>query len=113
MIFHALQFVFSGSIGLTKKFVWYFRQAGSSSAYLSLTSFGTILLDCIVTVVTLARIKKTTQLVNFCVVTSILKMEEKKQYFWLIMLYCFKKGKMQLKCREKICTVYGEGAVTG
>ena len=31
---------------------------------------------------------------------------------WLIMLYYFKKGKMQLKCREKIYAVYGEGAVT-
>ena len=28
------------------------------------------------------------------------------------MLYYFKKGKMQLKRREKICAVYGEGAVT-
>ena len=35
---------------------------------------------------------------------------EKKQHFWPIMLY-FKKV-TQLKCKKKICAVYGEGAVT-
>ena len=38
-------------------------------------------------------------------------MEEKKQHFWPIMLYCFKKGKNATETQKKICAVYGEGAV--
>ena len=38
-------------------------------------------------------------------------MEENTHRFWRIMLYYFKKGKNN-KCK-KICTEYGEGAVTG
>ena len=35
------------------------------------------------------------------------------QHFWHIMLYYFKKGKNSTeKHTEKICAVYGEGAVT-
>ena len=34
------------------------------------------------------------------------------QHFWHIILYYFKKGKMQLKWKKKICAVYGDGAVT-
>ena len=57
--------------------------------------------------------KKTPKLVNFCVAILILKMEEKKQYFWHIMLYYFKKSKNATETHKKICAVYGEGAVTG
>ena len=39
-------------------------------------------------------------------------MEEKKQHFWHIMLYYFKKGKNTTETHKKICAVYGEGAVT-
>ena len=39
-------------------------------------------------------------------------MEEKKQHFWYIMLYYFKKGKSAIKMQKKICAVYGEGALT-
>ena len=39
-------------------------------------------------------------------------MEEKKQHFWHIMLYYFKKGKNTTEAQKKICVVYGEGAVT-
>ena len=39
-------------------------------------------------------------------------MEEKKQHFWHIMLYYFKKGKNASEVQKKICAVYGEGAVT-
>ena len=46
---------------------------------------------------------------NFYVAILISKMEEN---VWHITLYFFKKGKMQLKCKKKICAVYGEGAVT-
>ena len=49
---------------------------------------------------------------NFCVAISTLKMEEKKQHFWHIMLYYFKKGKNATETQKKICAVYGEGAVT-
>ena len=38
-------------------------------------------------------------------------MEENTQHFWHIVLYYFKKGKMQLK-QKKIRVVYGEGAMT-
>ena len=33
-------------------------------------------------------------------------MEEKKQRFWHIMPYYFKKGKTQLKCETKLCSVW-------
>ena len=39
-------------------------------------------------------------------------MEEKKQHFWHIMLYYFRKGKNATEMHRKICVVYGEGAVT-
>ncbi|MCG5651127.1 hypothetical protein L0P53_14440, partial [Holdemanella sp. DFI.5.21] len=62
----------------------------------------TVLLDCIVTAVISACIKKSlSKLVNFCVATLILKMEENKQHFWYIMLYYFKKGKNKLKSKKK------------
>ena len=49
---------------------------------------------------------------NFCVAILILKTEEKKQHFWHIMLYYFKKGKNATETQKKICAVYGEGAMT-
>ena len=49
---------------------------------------------------------------NFCVAILILKMEKKKQHFWHIMLYYFKKGKNATKRQKKICAMYGEGAAT-
>ena len=39
-------------------------------------------------------------------------MEENKQHFWHVELYDLKKGKNAMETQEKICTVYGEGAVT-
>ena len=36
----------------------------------------------------------------------------KKQHFWQITLYYFKKGKFATEMPEKTCVVYGEGAVT-
>ena len=56
--------------------------------------------------------KNISKLVNFCVAILILKMEEKKQHFWHIMLYYFKKGKNATETQKKICAMYGEGAVT-
>ena len=38
-------------------------------------------------------------------------MEENKQHFWDIMLYYFNRGKMKLKCKKKICTLYAEDSV--
>ena len=55
--------------------------------------------------------KDLSKLVNFCVAILILKMEEKKQHFWPIMLY-FKKGKNATEMQKKICAMYGEGAAT-
>ena len=35
------------------------------------------------------------------------------QHFWhIIWLYYFKKGKNATETQKKICTVYGDGAVT-
>ena len=45
---------------------------------------------------------------NFCV----LKFEENMQHFCHIVLYYFKKGKNTTETQQKICAVYGEGAVT-
>ena len=40
-------------------------------------------------------------------------MEEKKQHFWHIMFYYFKKGKNTTEMQNlHTCAVYGEGAVT-
>ena len=74
---------------------------------MSLTSFKTIFLDCIVTAVISACIKKkkVSKLVNFCVAILILKMEDKKQHFWHIMLYYFKKGKNATEMQKMICAV--------
>ena len=59
------------------------------------------------------RLKKDlSKLVSFCVAILTLKMEEKEQYFWHIMLYYFKKGKNATETQKKVCAVYGEGAVT-
>ena len=75
---------------------------------MSLTSFETILLDCIVTIV-ITYLKNTSKLVNFYVAILILKIEQNMQHFWHIMLYYFKKDKnateMQKKyvqCMEKV-----------
>ena len=38
--------------------------------------------------------------------------KEKKQHFQHTTLYYFKKGKDATETQEKICAVYGEGAVT-
>ena len=42
---------------------------------------------------------------NFCVAILILKMEDKKQHFWHIMLYYFKKGKNATEMQKMICAV--------
>ena len=42
----------------------------------------------------------------------MLKMEEKKQCFWHIILHYFKKGKNATEMQKMICAVRGEGAVT-
>ena len=39
-------------------------------------------------------------------------MEENAQHFQQIVLYYFKKGKNATKTQKKICTMYGEGAMT-
>ena len=49
---------------------------------------------------------------DFCVAFLIFKREENTQHFQHVMLYYFKKGKNAAETQEKICAVYGEGAVT-
>ena len=49
---------------------------------------------------------------DFSVAILILKMEENKQHFLHIMLYYFKTSKNAIKTQNKICVVYGVGAVT-
>ena len=39
-------------------------------------------------------------------------MEEKTNIFGILCFIISRKVKTQLKCRKKICAVYGEGAVT-
>ena len=56
--------------------------------------------------------KDLSKLVNFCVAILILKMEEKRQHFWHIMLYYFKKGKNATETQKKFYALCGEGAVT-
>ena len=42
----------------------------------------------------------------------IMKLEDDMHHFWHILLYYFRKGKNKTKTQNKICAVYGEGAVT-
>ena len=56
--------------------------------------------------------KDLSKLANFCVAILILKMQEKKQHFGILCFIISRKVKTQLKCKKKICAVYGEGAVT-
>ena len=51
---------------------------------------------------------------KFCVAILILKMEEKSNIFGILFFIISRRVKMKLKCKKKkkICTVYGEGAVT-
>ena len=37
---------------------------------------------------------------------------KKKQHFWHIMLYYYKKSKIETKMQIKICAVYRDGALT-
>ena len=59
-----------------------------------------------------ACVKKLTKTSEF--VCSCFNIEDgrKKQHFWQITLYYFKKGKFATEMPEKTCVVYGEGAVT-
>ena len=101
-------------IELARNFVWLFSVRCCSSALLSLTSFETVLLDCIVRAVISVGIKKknSSKLVNFCVAILILKMEGKKQHFWHFMLYYFMKDKKATETQEQTCAVCGEGGMT-
>ena len=73
-------------------------------------------MNCIVTaVISVCILKHLSKLVNFCVATFMLKMEENTQHFRHIVLCYFKKGKSHTwnAKKIKICAVYGEGAVSG
>ena len=75
---------------------------GSSRAYWSLTSFKTILLDCIVTaVISACTLKNVTKLVNFCV-AILISMEENMQHFSVLCFIVLRKVKMQLKHKKRL-----------
>ena len=65
---------------------------------MSLTSLKTVVLNCIVTAVISAYIKKTpAKLVNFCAAMVILKMEEDSNIFSALYFILSRKVKMQPK----------------
>ena len=100
------------SIWLAKKFLCFFshRSALVALSQLSLTSFETILLDCIVTAVISASSKKKNlpKLVTFCVAILILKKEENTHHFQHIMFYYSKKGKnaAETHTQKVVCSVW-------
>jgi len=49
--------------------------------------------------------------VNFCQFYMPLNMEENKVHFRHLMLFFYRKGKNVTLAANKICTVYGEGAI--
>ena len=69
------------------------------------------MLDCAVTAVISACIKKFIKIGEFFVAILILKMEE-NIHFGMVCFIISKKVKTQLKCNKKISTVYREGAAT-
>ena len=79
---------------------------------MSLTSFETILLDCILTAVISACIKNLIKIGEF--LCGHFNIEDGRKYttFWHIMFYYFKKGKNSTETQKRLCAVYGEGAVT-
>ena len=102
-------FLYKLIIGLAKKFVWFFFLC--TMALVTLTSFKTILLDCIVTDVISACIKKTYQ--NWWILCRYFNIEDGRKYtsFSAYIFYYFKKGKYATEMQKKICAVYGESAV--
>ena len=100
-------------LGWPKSFS-FFPYNVSSSAQLSLTSFETILLDCVVTAVISACIyKKLAKIGEFLCSHFNIEDERKYNIFGVLCFVFSRKVKIQLKCKKKICSVYGEGAVTG
>ena len=101
---------------IIRKFYWinqkdhlvFFPPDGSSSFDLSLTSFSTTLLDCIVTTIIYisVHLKKTSKLENFCAAILILKMKEDMQDLGYIMLYYFKKGKHTTGTDKDLCSAW-------
>ena len=64
-----------------------------------------------------------TAVVSACIKKQLIKIREflcshfniedgRKQHFWPITLYYFKKGKNATEMQKRICAVYEEGAVT-
>ena len=99
-------------IELAKNFIWLFSVRCCSSALLSLTSFETVLLDCIVTVVISVCIKKIIKIGEFLCRYFNIEDGRKKATFWHFMLYYFMKGKKAVETQEQTCAVYGEGGMT-
>ena len=95
----------SESDAFSSYFYWVGQKVGSVfSVQLSLTSFETLLLDCIVTAVLSVCIK-------IKIAILILKMGKDKEHIGHVMLYISRKVKTKPK-GKKICAACGEGAVT-
>ena len=80
---------------------------------MSLTSFETILLDCIVTAAISCALKK--QLIKIGeFLCSHFNIEDgrRKAIFSAYYALLFQEGKNATETQKKICAVYGEGAVT-
>ena len=84
---------------------------GSSSAWLSLSSFETVLLDYIVTAVLPASIKKIFIKIGKYLYSHLNNEDGRKTTFLAYYLYYFKKGKNAMEM-QKMCSVYGECTVT-
>ena len=69
------------------------------------------MLDYIVTAVIISMHLNKHQIGEFLYSHFNIENEGNTLHFWHIMFYCFKKGKNTIKIQEKICAVYGEGAV--
>ena len=86
------------------------RKESHMTEQLSL-SFKTILLDCIVTAVISACIKKLIKIGEFLCSYFNIEDARKKSHFQHIMFY-FKEGENATETQKKICAVYGEDALT-
>ena len=90
-----------------------FYWAGRNVCFLPQDVSSSIWLDCIVTAVISACIKKKSYQ-NWWILCSYFNIEDgrKSNIFSILCYIISRKVKAQLKCKEIICVVHGEGTVT-
>ena len=86
-------------LGWPKSPLYFFAYGGPSNTSLSLTSFETIVLDCVVTAVISACARKKKIGVFLCSHFNI--GDGRMQLIWCIMFYYFKKGKKATEMQER------------